>query len=165
MSEAVEHLKKQVEDAGEHTHVMLTREEGKAILDVIDTRFNLNIIQVSDESLECLIDMAGYGIAYWASAAEYDNEARTYTVTENEEGEYEKHVITYDKIIEAFWKAANPGAEIEGWSKGTSTRKYALDAVIDGIREGNGDIEAGHIDADLADNIIQLAAFGEVQYG
>jgi hypothetical protein len=122
-------------------------------------------IELSKESLDCLIEMAGYGISYWAVAAEYDDEARTYTVTENEEGENEKHVIPYDKIIDAFWQAANPGSKIKGWHEKHETREYALRAVIDGILAGKGDIDAGHIDSDLADNIIQLAAFGEVQFG
>lgn len=122
-------------------------------------------LDMSQEALDCLIEMAGYGINYWAVEATQDDEARTYTVTENEEGENEVHVIPYDKIIDAFWQAANPGSVIKGWNPKHPTREYALKAVIDGIHNGNGDIEAGHIDSDLADNIIQLAAFGEVQYG
>jgi hypothetical protein len=92
-----------------------------------------------------------------------DEEARTYTVTESEEGEYEKHVVTYDKIVESFWKIANPGSQIKGVSQ--MVKGYAFNAVMDGIRDGNGDIDAGHVDADLADEIIQVAIHGEVIYG
>lgn len=122
-------------------------------------------LDISDESMESLLEQAGYGISYWADSASVDMKAATYTVTENEEGENKVHVIPFKKIEEAFWKAANPSADIKGWHNKHETRRYALDAVIDGLTIGNGDIDAGHVDADLADNIIQLAAFGEVIYG
>jgi len=152
-------------------------EEGREVVVYLAEHFGIKLanehvartiqvdLELSQESLDCLIEMAGYGINYWASSATQDDEAKTYTVTENEEGEYAVHVISYDKIIDAFWKAANPGAEIKGWHRGHSTRAYALSAVTNGLRNGEGDIEAGDIDSDLADNIIQLAAFGEVIYG
>lgn len=120
-------------------------------------------VEVSQESLDCIIEMAGYGIAYWASAAEYDDEARTYTITESGEGDYAKHVVTYDKIIESFWKVANPGSKVKGL--GSMVRGYALEAVVDGTEQGKGDIDAGHVDADLADSIIQIAIFDEVIFG
>lgn len=120
-------------------------------------------LEVSQESLDCIIEMAGYGIAYWASSATADNDARTYTVTESAEGDYDKHVVTYDKIVESFWKIANPGAEVKGLN--LLTRDYALRAVVDGLIEGDGDIDAGHVDSDLADQIIQLAIFDEVIFG
>lgn len=122
-------------------------------------------LDISDESLDCLIEMAGYGIAYWASEATQDDEARTYTIIENEEGENEVHVIPFDKIKEAFWRVANPGAKIKGLNQNHTVKTYALNAIKDGLEEGNGDIDAGHIDADLADIVIQVAAFGEVVYG
>jgi hypothetical protein len=62
--------------------------------------------------------------------------------------------------VEAFWKIANPGDQSKG--VGSMVKGYAVKAVIDGNEEGDGDIDAGHVDADLADSIIQLAIFNEV---
>ena len=120
-------------------------------------------LEVSQESIDQIIESAGYGIGYWASAAVVDEHARTYTITESEEGDYDKHVVTYDQLVEAFWKIANPGRSIKGLGK--MTRGYALDAVMDGIQNGKGDIDAGHVDSDLADHIVQVAIFDEVIYG
>ena len=120
-------------------------------------------LEISQESLDCIIEMAGYGIAYWASTATHDDEARTYEVTENYEGDYEKHTVTYDQIVEAFWKIANPGDQTKG--VGSMVKGYAVSAVIDGNDEGKGDIDAGHVDSDLADSIIQVAIFNEVIFG
>lgn len=118
-------------------------------------------LDIGDESMDCLIEMAGYGIAYWASTATQDEDARTYEVVD-EEG---VHRLTYDRIKEAFWRIANPGAKIKGLHQNHYTRGYALNAIRDGLEAGNGDIEAGHIGADLADIVIQVAIWDEVIYG
>lgn len=119
-------------------------------------------VQISEDSLECILEMAGYGIGYWAVAAEADDEARTYTITESEESDNKVHVLTYDQIIEAFWRIAS-GSHVK--FLGSTVRGYAFNAVIDGIRNGDGDIDAGHVDSELADAIIQVAAFSEIIYG
>lgn len=125
-----------------------------------------NTISVSDESLDCILEMAGYGMAYWAVSATVDREARTYTVIPEEHPTDEEQtpiVIPFDKIIGAFWVIASPHIEVKFLSG--AARGYALRAVADGMEDGNGDIDAGHVDALLADEIIQVAAFGEVVYG
>lgn len=119
-------------------------------------------IELSQEAIDCIIEMAGYGIAYWAVSASDDEDARTYTIQESEEGDSEIHVLTYDQIVEAFWKIAS---FTRPKGVGSMVQGYALNAVIDGLRAGDGDVDAGHIDADLADSIIQLACFDKVIYG
>jgi len=57
----------------------------------------VNIVKtynVPDSDIEVLIEMAGYGIGYWASRALIDTELRTYTVTDDD-GTY---VIPYDTL-------------------------------------------------------------------
>lgn len=123
-------------------------------------------ISVSQDSLDCILEMAGYGIAYWGLSATVDYEARTYTVIPEEHPTDEERtpiVIPFDKIIGAFWVIASPHEDVKflpGYVRG-----YAMKAVADGFEDGQGDIDAGHVDSDLADAIIQVAAFGEVVFG
>lgn len=118
-------------------------------------------LKISEDSLDCILEMAGYGMAYWASSATVLKEAREYRVIESEEGEYEEHVVSFDKIEEAFWKIANPGSGVGS----IMVKQYAFNAIKDGLQNGEGDIDAGHVDADLADAIIQIAIFGEITFG
>lgn len=118
---------------------------------------------ISDEALDCIMEVAGMSIGYWASKATIDREAKTYTVWEQDPQDDEgtgKYVIPFAKIHETFWKLAS--GEIQ---TGSMASEYIKNAVIDGAQEGRGDIDAGHIDGDAADVIIQLAAFGEEVYG
>lgn len=123
-------------------------------------------ITISKDSLDCILEMAGYGIGYWALRATVDQEARTYTIIPDEHPTDEERtpiVVPFDKIIGAFWVIADLNTEVKylpGYVRG-----YALKAVADGFEDGQGDIDAGHVDSDLADAIIQVAAFGEVVYG
>lgn len=121
-------------------------------------------LKISQESLDCILEMAGYysGIGYWAVKMEQDDEARTVTITENEEGENAVHVLTYDKIEATFWKLADSWQDLK---VNSTIRSYFYKAVSDGIEDGKGDIDSGHMDADAADVLIQFACFGELVYG
>jgi len=119
-------------------------------------------LKLSKDSLDCIIEMAGYGIAYWAVSATQDDDARTYTITESAEGNSEVHTLTYDKIEETFWKLADSWQVL---SVNNTIRGYFYKAVTDGIEDGKGDIDAGHMDADAADVLMQFACFGELIYG
>lgn len=122
------------------------------------------MVKVSKESLDCIIEMAGYGISYWAVSATQDDEARTYTIIPDEHPTDEERtpiVVTYDDIVQAFWNLAAFNQELVG----PTVHSYIMRAVLDGMDEGKGDIDAGHIDADAADVIIQIAAFKELVFG
>jgi len=101
------------------------------------------------------------GIQYWALATGYEWEFRSMghkldyasvVVMPTDDDRNEQYSITMDSIREALERIARP---VPGMS--IADRKAILGswAVLD----------AGDIDADLADQIVQVACFGEVIYG
>lgn len=99
------------------------------------------------DTVDIIVEMAGYGIGYWATSAVVDPEARTYTVTEAEDGT--KHVLTDAMIHKALREIAKTNAA----AKETLREYRAGDQFV-----------GGDIGADDADIIIQFAAFGELVY-
>jgi hypothetical protein len=119
----------------------------------------LGPLAISAETLDDIIDTAGYGIAYWCSAATFDPNAGTYTMVDREDEEEEPYVVTVAKLHETFWRI------VAGeFSMNSQVRGYFLKAVIDGYTEGT-DIDAGHIDSEAADVLVQIAAFGKIVFG
>ncbi|MEU0344215.1 hypothetical protein ABZ092_36045 [Streptomyces bobili] len=130
------------------------------------------IDRITDENVQSIVDTAWYGgITYWATSAEEQESAakpadKDYTIVEGVDdwpfGEREVdavHYLSKNDIRLAFAKLLDPGQEycnkrIQG---------YILDAWRD--RNEEDGIDAGHIDADAADVIIQVAALDEVRYG
>jgi hypothetical protein len=114
---------------------------------------------LTDQNILDMIVTAGYGIAYWASRATVDEEARTYTVWWYDgDDDPASQIVTFDKIAEAFDKLITNEPKLVGdW-----LHKYFLYAYADRDKDG---IDAGHIDADAADVLIQVAMFGEVVFG
>lgn len=119
-------------------------------------------LKISKDSLDCIIEQAGYGIAYWAVSATQDDDAKTYTIKENEEGEFKVHTLSYVKLEDTFWMIADSWQTL---GLNSTIRSYFFKAVSDGIDDGKGDIDAGHMDADAADVLMQFACFGELVYG
>lgn len=104
----------------------------------------------NDEFITDIIDMAGYGIGYWASKAELDVEAGTYTVTEGDDfGDHETAVLSRQDISHAASRVINarPGDPFK-----------ANDAITGYVRDRD-------IDSDAADVVIQVAMFNEIRYG
>lgn len=101
------------------------------------------------DTVDIIVEMAGYGIGYWVSSAVVDPEARTFTVTEAEEGGA-THVLTDSMIHKALRNVAKTNAA----AKETLREYHAGEEFI-----------GGEIGADDADVIIQQAAFGELVYG
>lgn len=116
-------------------------------------------IAISEDAFEGIADTVGYSIGYWASSADWNIEARTLMVTENAEGEYEQHTVSYDKLHETFWAIVAPDSKFR---LNSTIRGYFTDSVVNGE---DGDIDAGYIDGDAADALVQLAIFGEITYG
>lgn len=115
---------------------------------------------LTDQNILDILDAAGYGIAYWASKATVDEQARTYTVWQNADEDLPAaRVISFDEIAEAFNKLL---LNDEPRLVGAYVHKYFLYAYAD--RDASG-IDAGHIDAEAADVLVQVAWFGEVIFG
>jgi hypothetical protein len=118
---------------------------------------------LTDQNIADMLDAAGYGIGYWADWATVDEAARTYTVMPHEDPNEDKEpgqiVVTFDQIAEAFNKLLNNEPEL---LIGSMVHRYFLYAYAD--RDSNG-IDAGHIDAEAADVLVQVALWGEVVYG
>ena len=98
-------------------------------------------INVTEEVIETVIELADYGISYWAYKAVAKD--KTYTVFE-EEGD--KHVLTHEDIMQGVKMYIENG-----------NKPY-------NILDGN-EIDECQIDAEVADMIIQYACFGEIVYG
>ena len=132
-----------------------------SITDKQDRTLIVGPVAISQESFDGIADTIGGAIGYWANRAQWDKEAQTVTITENDEGEYETHVVTYDKVHETFWKiVSDPEIKLN-----STVRGYFISSVLDGLADGQGDIDAGHIDGDAADALIQLAIFGKIVFG
>ena len=95
---------------------------------------------IDEEDIETVIEMAGFGINYWAYKAVVGD--KTYTVFE-EDGD--KYVLSYDDIIKGI------KLYIENGNKPYS--------IVD-----ENEIDECQIDAEVADMIIQFACFGEIVY-
>lgn len=119
--------------------------------------------QVTDQNIVDMLDAAGYGIGYWADWATVDESARTYTVMPhedpNEDKAPEQIVVTFDQIAEAFNRLLNNEREL---LIGSLVHRYFLYAYAD--RDASG-IDAGHIDSEAADVLVQVALWNEVVYG
>jgi hypothetical protein len=114
-------------------------------------------VTVPERTIDTLIEMAGYGIDYWVSTAVIDSEAGTYTVVEDEDGT--EHVISYYKLAETLIRVAlDPSLGLRDDIVGYAFEWFKQE------REGD-EFAAGEIDSDLADVVVQIAAFGEVIYG
>jgi hypothetical protein len=97
---------------------------------------------IDDDFILDVIDAAGYGIGYWAARAVVDGDERTYAVTEADTGKVYR--LTFADIADSI------GTLAQGWDD-------ARTAVLED--------DAGYIDANLGDVIIQWACFGEIVYG
>ncbi|CAB4123833.1 hypothetical protein UFOVP46_103 [uncultured Caudovirales phage] len=108
-------------------------------------------VPVVDDAIDDIIDGAGYSIGYWASNAEVDSKAQTYTVTDSDSGK--KYPLTYADIARAIQTVADGKAGI---------RQDIQDAITLDILDYEN---AERMDSEAYDVLIQLACFNEVVYG
>jgi hypothetical protein len=111
------------------------------------------VFEIPDSDIEVLLEMAGYGIDYWAS--ELTINGRYVTVTDLEEGGHNGETDTYRTNYTALAQALvdiGTGALESGYSE------YARNYLNDGL-------DAGYFDSDIADHVVQYALFGELIYG
>lgn len=97
-------------------------------------------LSVTKEDIECIIEMAGYGIGYWADEAIVREDS--YVVHE-EEGDW--HELNYNDIVKG----------IELYIK-NGNKPYN---ILDGF-----ELDSGEVDSEVADMIIQYACFGTIEY-
>lgn len=129
--------------------------------------------RITDENVQDIIDTASYGgITYWAmepSEEEFAGlpEGKEYTIVEGWDdtafgGDREVDSVNYlskDDVRLAYAKLLDPGQDYVN----SEIHGYILDSWRD--RTDEDGIDAGHIDADAADVIVQVAIFDEVRYG
>jgi hypothetical protein len=120
---------------------------------------------LTDENVQDIIDTASYGgITYWAGQptdAEFDAkpEDKAWTIVEVDDFERTAHYLDAAQIRQSFEKLLDFNQELVN----QQIHGYLLSAWMD--RTDKDGIDTGHIDADAADVIVQVACFGEVVYG
>ena len=108
-------------------------------------------LDVSDEVIEDIIDGADYAIGYWAENADHNQQNKTYTFWETEEGV--EHKVSYQDIIDALSKIARGDVRVR-----TDIRDAIVVDLVDYSR-------ACRMDAEVYDVVIQVAALGDIVYG
>lgn len=107
---------------------------------------------IKEEDIENIIEMAGYGIGYWASKGEVirndENQIIGYEILEIEDDKL--HKLDNDDIVRGIKYTIE-----NGWTE-------IIDTDVVHYRIG---IECGNIDSDIADTIIQYACFNNIIYG
>ncbi|UFD98007.1 hypothetical protein PQC18_gp69 [Streptomyces phage Pablito] len=128
---------------------------------------------VTDQVAADIVEIAAYGgITYWATEPNEEEfaglpEGKTWTIVEGIDdtgwgGDREVDAVHYlntDDIREAYTKLLDLNQQIVG----REIHGYIVQSWID--RNEKDGIDAGHIDADAADAIIQIACLDELRYG
>ena len=114
-------------------------------------------VDIDDDDMAGLIEMAGYGINYWATWAKHDAEARTYEVRYEDLDDPDKEartVLSYEALGKVLVEVATGQHDVVN----IYAQRYLASVMA-------GDSDAGDIDSELADIVVQLAIFGELVYG
>lgn len=117
--------------------------------------------KISDEQLD---DFMGLGAGYWARGLQrVPGMANFWSVVEYADGPPETHHFTTADIISAFERCvANKNRQGEGIMVDYIAEYFRL-AVTD--TEPDGTIDAGCIDAEAGDVLLQVILFDEIKYG
>jgi ribonucleotide reductase alpha subunit len=109
---------------------------------------------LSDEAIVDILDGAlEGGIGYWAAEGNYDVDAKTFFIKEDEyEGEGREYNRTFTDLVTAAAKIAAGQIAISG-------------EIRRAIVEAFSDYDDCDLDADAYDCIIQVACFNELVYG
>lgn len=128
---------------------------------------------VTDENVQDVIDTAALGgITYWATEPTEEEfaglpDGKEYTIVEGSDDTFfgggreieGVHYLSKDDVREAYRKLLDP----EQKHVNRRIHGYIVQSWVGG-EDGQG-IDAGQIDADTADVIVQVAIFDEVVYG
>lgn len=120
-------------------------------------------MRVTDKNIDDIMDAAGYGITYWATQPTPEewaaNTGADYLIVEApDEDERTVHPLSKAQVRAAFHKLRDPRQALVS----PQHREPFMDAYKYGDEDG---IDAGCIDADAADNLVQVAIFGQLVYG
>lgn len=127
-------------------------------------------VEITDDVLmDIVIDMAGYGMRYWAVGGLVDEDNRRYTVkwwderriyTDSDYTEPESKTTSFDDIVAVIGKIAS-GTPIKYLDDGT---RAAVASFLVELQAGE-QYPGGDIDGNAADQIVQVALFDEVIFG
>lgn len=103
---------------------------------------------------DIIISAVEGGTGYWAAVSRYrhDCPAADTTATLHDEDDGKVYVLTIDTIATGIGRVLGDGFKVRG-------------DILDQVKCGSRENDAGEIDADGADVIVQAALFGEVVYG
>jgi hypothetical protein len=117
-------------------------------------------MKITDENLADMIDAAGYGVTYWARSASAEqwsaHPGARLVLVERETGRV--LAVTDAQLRAAFRALAATGQQHVGPQVAGYFREAVRNADADGI-------DAGEIDSDAGDCLVQLAALGSIVYG
>jgi hypothetical protein len=104
---------------------------------------------LAPEDFDCIIDMAGYGVGYWASAMESTDTGCHFT--DAGRGKRKKYFVTPAMVEKAALDLY----------VNSPLNDYYHKAIRQLVIRGDG----SDVGSDIADAIIQQACFGQVIYG
>lgn len=115
---------------------------------------------VPDSDIQELVEMAGYGIGYWA--AELTDVDGVIIVKDVEEGGYngegDEYATTYAKLADVLVKIGVGQLD-------SNVSEYARVYLSELNNPTEAKYASGNFDSDLGDQVLQYALFGEVIYG
>lgn len=118
-------------------------------------------VELDDSFMDTLVDMAVYGTAYWAQEIHFHTQPETVsgviTVTPDDEfiDEFPAKVISYATLAHALQEIA----------KGGIVNSYLTEYARNALLGENGKPDAGNIDSELADVVVQYAMFQKIVFG
>lgn len=143
------------QDAFDTADVELSREWGKVEETKEITLTIVTVVAVEDDFIEdVLVTATQGGSNYWGDFAGKRGDLTLLTVTDAEGEEDYEHLLNFAKVREAIRKLAVLTVDLD---------VNAQDRLT--IREAVIQQDAGMIDADLADVIVQIACFDKLIYG
>lgn len=128
-----------------------TYDEGRKVTVVMTAQS----FDVPDSDIDVLLEMAGYGIAYWASSLGVVG--RNVTIVDAEDDD-EIFSTNYTALAQAL-------VDIGAGKLGSGYGQYARNYLKDLLDSEDKEYAAGNIDSDLADHVVQYALFNKLVYG
>ena len=114
--------------------------------------------ELSVEDFEAIVESAGYGIGYWASAAVV---GETTYYTYEDASPMECYTVTADGFDDLITPALMAKAIGEMFAAGQPGNSLMFQGIDQYVRTGC----PGSIGSDVADCIIQWCCFGKIKYG
>lgn len=112
-------------------------------------------VEIPSDDLVVLLDMAGYGVSYWCTLMETDEDEQVVRVR-TDEAPSVLTVIPFGTLAKVL---------VEMTTADMIVAEYARDYFKDLTSEDGREWAAGNFDSDLGDIVLQLAMFNEVIYG